>query len=256
MAVAFLQFLWSWWALNSRPGSEGAAGSAAAGSPLFLLIVAAFIASLLTSNIIAIRIVSFGEAPLIGDVIVTSAIVVFPLSYIVGDVLTEVYGYAAARRVIWAGFAANLLMVIAIYAAGLIPAASDWEDQAAYDAILGFTGRLLIASFIAYVIGSFTNAYILARLKIRTRGQMLWLRTISSTVGGQALDTFFFTFIAFLGVLSIGDVWRIFFMEWLLKVLYESAATPITYAVVGYLKRREGIDVYDESTNMNPLAVR
>ena len=137
-----------------------------------MLIVAAFIASLLTSNIIAVRIVSFGEAPLIGDVIVTSAIIIFPLSYIVGDVLTEVYGYAAARRVIWAGFAANLLMVIAIYAGGLIPEASDWEDQASYDAILGFTGRLLIASFIAYVIGSFTNAYILARLKIRTKGRM------------------------------------------------------------------------------------
>ena len=221
-----------------------------------MLIVAAFIAALLTSNIIAVRIVSLGDAPVVGEIIATSAIVIFPISYIVGDVLTEVYGYAAARRVIWAGFAANLVMVIAIYAGGLLPAASFWEDQAAYDTILGFTGRLLIASFIAYVIGSFTNAYILARLKIRTQGRLLWVRTIASTIGGQGLDTFFFTFIAFVGVLSIGDVWRIFYIEWLLKVLYESAATPLTYAVVGYLKRREGIDVYDETTNMNPLAVR
>ena len=190
------------------------------------------------------------------NLIVTSAIVVFPLSYIVGDVLTEVYGYAVARRVIWAGFAANLIMVVAIYLGGLLPAASDWEDQAAYDAILGFTGRLLIASFIAYVIGSFTNAIIMAQLKVKTEGRMLWMRTIGSTIGGQALDTFFFTFIAFLGVLSTGDVWRIFFIEWVTKVGYETLATPLTYAVVAFLKRKEGIDVFDDSTNLNPLAVR
>ena len=231
-------------------------GAARAGSRWFLLIVAAFIASLLTSNIIAVRIVTLGDAPLIGELIVTSAIVVFPLSYIVGDILTEVYGYAAARRVIWAGFGANLIMVIAIYLGGLLPAASEWEDQAAYDTILGFTGRLLIASFIAYIIGSFVNAFILARLKITTQGRMLWLRTIASTIGGQALDSFFFTFIAFLGVLSTGDVWRIFFIEWLTKVIYETAATPLTYAVVTFLKRQEGLDVYDHTTDMNPLAIR
>ncbi len=231
-------------------------GAARAGSRWFLLIVAAFIASLLTSNIIAVRIVTLGDAPLIGELIVTSAIVVFPLSYIVGDILTEVYGYAAARRVIWAGFGANLIMVIAIYLGGLLPAASQWEDQAAYDTILGFTGRLLIASFIAYIIGSFVNAFILARLKITTQGRMLWLRTIASTIGGQALDSFFFTFIAFLGVLSTGDVWRIFFIEWLTKVIYETAATPFTYAVVTFLKRQEGLDVYDHTTDMNPLAIR
>ena len=231
-------------------------GAARAGSRWFLLIVAAFIASLLTSNIIAVRIVTLGDAPLIGELIVTSAIVVFPLSYIVGDILTEVYGYAAARRVIWAGFGANLIMVIAIYLGGLLPAASEWEDQAAYDTILGFTGRLLIASFIAYIIGSFVNAFILARLKITTQGRMLWLRTIASTIGGQALDSFFFTFIAFLGVLSTGDVWRIFFIEWLTKVIYETAATPFTYVVVTFLKRQEGLDVYDHTTDMNPLAIR
>ena len=231
-------------------------GAARAGSRWFLLIVAAFIASLLTSNIIAVRIVTLGDAPLIGELIVTSAIVVFPLSYIVGDILTEVYGYAAARRVIWAGFGANLIMVIAIYLGGLLPAASEWEDQAAYDTILGFTGRLLIASFIAYIIGSFVNAFILARLKITTQGRMLWLRTIASTIGGQALDSFFFTFIAFLGVLSTGDVWRIFFIEWLTKVIYETAATPLTYAVVTFLKRQEGLDVYDHTTDMSPLAIR
>ena len=233
------------------------AGAARAGSRWFLAVVAAFIASLLTSNIIAVRIVTLGDAPVVGELIVTSAIVVFPLSYIVGDVLTEVYGYAVARRVIWAGFGANLVMVIAIYLGGLLPAASVWEDQAAYDTILGLTGRLLVASFIAYVIGSFTNAIILARLKVITEGRMLWLRTISSTVGGQGLDSFFFTFIAFLGVLpSTGDVWRVFFVEWFTKVLYETVATPLTYAVVTFLKKQEGIDVYDESTNLNPLAIR
>ena len=232
------------------------AGAARAGSRWFLLVVAAFIAALLTSNIIAVRIVTLGDAPVVGELIVTSAIVVFPLSYIVGDVLTEVYGYAVARRVIWAGFGANLVMVIAIYLGGLLPAESEWEHQAAYDTILGFTGRLLVASFIAYVIGSFTNSIILARLKVMTNGRMLWLRTISSTIVGQALDSFFFTFIAFLGVFSTGDVWRIFFVEWGTKVIYETAATPLTYAVVTFLKRQEGIDVYDEATNLNPLAVR
>ncbi len=232
------------------------AGAARAGSRWFLAVVAAFIAALLTSNIIAVRIVTLGDAPVFGELIVTSAIVVFPLSYIVGDVLTEVYGYAVARRVIWAGFGANLVMVIAIYLGGLLPAAADWEHQDAYDTILGFTGRLLVASFIAYVIGSFTNAIILARLKVMTEGRMLWLRTISSTIGGQALDSFFFTFIAFLGVLSTGDVWRIFFVEWFTKVVYETVATPLTYAVVTFLKKQEGIDVYDEQTNLNPLAVR
>ncbi len=232
------------------------AAAARAGSRWFLLVVAIFIAALLTSNIIAVRIVSLGDAPLIGELIVTSAIVVFPLSYIVGDVLTEVYGYAIARRVIWAGFGANVVMVLAIWLGGLLPAASDWEHQAAYDTILGFTGRLLVASFIAYAIGSFTNAIILARLKVMTQGRMLWLRTVSSTVAGQALDTFFFTFIAFVGVLSMGDVWRIFFVEWLMKVLYEAIATPLTYGVVTFLKRQEGIDVFDETTNLNPLSVR
>lgn len=232
------------------------AGAARAGSRWFLAVVAAFIAALLTSNIIAVRIVTLGDAPVFGELIVTSAIVVFPLSYIVGDVLTEVYGYAVARRVIWAGFGANLVMVIAIYLGGMLPSAAEWEHQDAYDTILGFTGRLLVASFIAYVIGSFTNAIILARLKVMTEGRMLWLRTISSTIGGQGLDSFFFTFIAFFGVYSTGDVWRIFFVEWFTKVLYETVATPLTYAVVTFLKKQEGIDVYDEQTNLNPLAVR
>ncbi len=188
--------------------------------------------------------------------IIPAGIIIFPLSYLFGDVLTEVYGYGATRRVIWLGFICNLLAVIAIYLAGLAPAAPFWHNQAAYDMILGFTPRLLLASFIAYLIGEFTNSFVLAKLKIATEGRWLWTRTISSTLIGEGIDTVIFISIAFWGIIPPQLILTTILTQWIFKVLYEVVATPFTYLVVSFLKRREGIDVYDHHTNFNPILFR
>ena len=213
------------------------------------LITGLFVTALIISNIIAVKLISAG--PLVLPV----AVILFPLSYIVADVLTEVYGYAAARRVIWIGFLCNLLAVAAIAVGGRIPAAPFWEGQAAYDAILGFSGRLLAASFFAYLGGEFLNAFVLAKLKLRTAGRHLWLRTISSTVAGQGVDSALFITVAFAGVVP-GNVMLVMVLsQWGVKVLYEAAATPLTYLAVRFLKRAEGVDHYDRDTRFSPLAL-
>jgi uncharacterized integral membrane protein (TIGR00697 family) len=176
-----------------------------------------------------------------------------------GDVLTEVYGYAATRRVIWLGFACNLLAVVAIYVGGLVPIASFQQQaglQTAYNAVLGFTPRLLLASFIAYLVGEFTNSFVLAKLKIATKGRWLWTRTIGSTLVGEGLDTVIFICIAFWGILTPQGVLTAILTQWVIKVLYEVVATPFTYLVVGFLKRRENLDMYDYRTNFSPVLFR
>ncbi|MEO6889341.1 MAG: queuosine precursor transporter [Ktedonobacteraceae bacterium] len=213
----------------------------------FVVIAAVFVTCLVTANIIAVKII------LLAGFLVPAGIIVFPLSYLFGDVLTEVYGYAATRRVIWLGFACNLLAVIAIYLGGLAPAAAFWQHQDAYNAILGFTPRLLLGSFIAYLVGEFTNSFILARLKITTRGRWLWMRTIGSTLVGEGFDTLIFISIAFWGIIPPQAMLTAILTQWIFKVLYEIVATPFTYLVVGFLKRREQIDAYDYHTNFNPL---
>ncbi|MFL5652778.1 MAG: queuosine precursor transporter, partial [Ktedonobacteraceae bacterium] len=196
----------------------------------FVIIASIFVTCLITANIIAVKLIFlFGF-------LVPAGIIVFPLSYLFGDVLTEVYGYGAARYVIWLGFACNLLAVIAIYIGGLAPAAPFWHDQAAYNTILGFTPRLLLASFIAYLIGEFTNSFVLAKLKIATKGRWLWTRTISSTLIGEGLDTVIFISIAFWGIIPPQLILTAILTQWTFKVLYEVIATPFTYAVVGFLK--------------------
>jgi hypothetical protein len=182
-----------------------------------------------------------------------AAIVVFPLSYIFGDVLTEVYGYAQARRVIWLGFFCNLLLVTAIWIVGIIPPAPVFEAQASYDRILGSTPRFLIASFLAYLAGEFVNSFIMAKLKIMTGGRLLWLRTISSTIAGEGLDTVLVLTISFWGVLSGEVLLTMILGHWLIKCIYEAIVTPLTYLLVNYLKRVEQLDTYDYSTNFNPL---
>jgi len=213
----------------------------------FIACTALFITCLLTANVTASKLVSAGSLTL------TAGIVLFPVSYIVGDVLTEVWGYAAARRVIWLGFACNLLMVAAIWAGGALPPAPFWKGQAAYEEILGQTPRILAASFVAYLLGEFANAYVLARLKIATAGRWLWVRTIGSTVVGEGLDSLVFVALAFAGTVASGVLVEIFFNQWLVKVVYEAAATPLTYAAVGWLKARERLDTYDVATDFNPL---
>jgi queuosine precursor transporter len=216
----------------------------------FVILACVFVTCLVTANIIAVKI--FALAP---GWFVPAGIIIFPLSYLFGDVLTEVYGYAAARQVIWLGFACNLLAVVAIGIGGALPAAPFWQGQGAYAAILGFAPRLLFASFCAYLVGEFVNSFVLAKLKIATRGRWLWTRTIGSTLVGEGIDTIIFLTLAFgiSGILVGGALVRAILIQWLIKVVYEIVATPFTYLVVGYLKRREGQDPFDTRTNFSPI---
>lgn len=221
-------------------------------------ITAVFVTTLIISNIIAVKLVA------IGPLILPAAVILFPVAYIFGDILTEVYGYARARQVIWTGFACNLLAVLAIWIAGLLPAAPFWTAglydspqaaQQAYQAILGFTPRLLFASFIAYLFGEFLNAFVLARMKVATQGKYLWTRTIGSTLVGQLADSGIFITLAFAGIIPAGELGRLIVTQWLLKSAYEALATPLTYAVVNYLKHVEQEDYYDRQTDFNPFRV-
>ena len=218
-------------------------------SKWFVLIAAIFVTCLITANIIAVKLAS------IAGFILPVAVIIFPLSYIVGDVLTEVYGYRQARQVIWLGFLCNLIAVIAIWLGGLLPAAPFWGGQDAYDTILGYAPRLLVASFIAYLIGEFSNAFVLAKLKIATQGRWLWTRTIGSTLVGQGLDSLVFITVAFVGIIPMSGLVSAIVTQWLAKSLYEAVVTPLTYVVVNFLKRQEGLDVYDYETRFNPLLV-
>jgi hypothetical protein len=231
----------------------------------FALIVAVFVTCLVISNIIAVKLAAFGSFPVVGPLFLPVAVIIFPISYILGDVLTEVYGYARARRVIWMGFGCNLLAVLAIWLGGLLPAAPFWnanvyssptDAQQAYDAILGFTPRLLIASFAAYLAGEFLNSFVLAKLKIATGGNLLWVRTISSTLVGQMADSGIFISIAFWGGIPGTALRQLIVTQWLFKSAYEALATPLTYVVVNFLKRAEHEDYYDRDTSFNPLVWR
>ncbi|MDP6501263.1 MAG: queuosine precursor transporter [Dehalococcoidales bacterium] len=213
----------------------------------FVIIAAVFVTSLITANVVAVKVISFGS------VILPAAIFIFPLSYIFGDVLTEVYGYRWARRVIWLGFACNLIFVIFAWVGQILPAAPFWEGQEAYEVILGYTPRLLGASFFGYLAGEFVNSFILARMKILTRGRWLWSRTIGSTIVGQGLDTSIFIVLAFVGTPVFTPVLILY--HWLAKIVIEAAATPLTYVVVNYLKRKEMIDTYDYETNFSPFSI-
>ena len=215
----------------------------------FVVVAVIFVTALLTANIVAVKVVwVYGLA-------MPAGIVVFPISYIVGDVLTEVYGYREARRVIWLGFLCNLLLVAAIWAGKVLPPAPFWDGQAAYERILGFTPRLLAASSLAYLVGEFANSMVLARMKVATQGRWLWMRTIGSTLVGQGLDSLVFIVAAFAGIVPTGALAGMVITQWVLKSAYEALATPITYKVVGFLKRREGVDVYDVDTRLNPFAI-
>jgi len=215
----------------------------------FDLIMVAFVVVLLLSNTVAVKAMRLG--PWITD----GATLLFPISYIFGDVLTEVYGYARSRRVIWTGFAANAFMAGLYAFVGWMPAAADWPYQDAYAAILGQTPRIVLASLIAFWAGEFCNSYVLARLKVLTRGRWLWTRTIGSTVVGQAVDTSIFVTIVFWGVLPLSGILSIIRFGFIFKVLYETLATPLTYAVVSYLKRAEHEDYYDVGTDFNPFVL-
>ncbi len=219
------------------------------GSSYFLVIVALYVTSLITANLVAVKILEFG--PWVSD----AGLLTFPIAYIVGDVLTEVYGYAAARRVIWLGFICNALAVGTFQLAGALPAEPSWDGGAAWSRIFDSTPRLLLESLCAYLIGEFANSYVLARLKVLTDGRWLWTRTIGSTLVGQGLDTVVFVTIAFAGTMSGNLIWSMMVTGWVLKTAYEVLATPLTYLVVGKLKSVEGVDVYDRDTDFRPIPV-
>jgi len=213
----------------------------------FLLITSIFITCLITSNIIAVKLVN------IFGLILPAGILIFPISYIFGDVLTEVYGYRQARQVIWLGFFCNLIAVVAIWLGQILPAASFWDGQAAYERILGYTPRLLGASFLAYLVGEFANSFVLAKMKIATNGRWLWARTIGSTLVGQGLDSLVFMTLAFIGTIPLTVLAGAIVAQWLSKSVYEAIITPLTYVLVNFLKKREGLDVFDTDTRFNPL---
>ena len=212
------------------------------------LIAGLFVAVLLISNIAATKLVGFREFPFDGGTFL------FPLSYIFGDILTEVYGFARARRVIWLGFAANILAALTFAVVSALPPASIWPNQEAFVTILGFVPRIVFASLVAYLCGEFTNSVILAKLKIRMQGKKLWTRTIGSTLVGEAIDTVLFVMIAFVGIVPARELWLMIVFNYVFKCAVEIVLTPVTYAVVGFLKRREQVDVYDTDTRFTPFA--
>ena len=210
-------------------------------------LTAIFVTTLILSNIIAVKIGVFGPWFL------PVAVIIFPLSYILGDVLTEVYGYAVMRRTIWTGFLCNLLAVIILWIARVIPAAPFYEGQAAFDAIFASTPRILAASFVAYLVGSFTNASILAAMKVKTGGKHLWLRMIVSTIIGEGLDSALFITLAFGGVFPTEQVITLAVTQWLFKVAFEIIVLPLSATVVAAIKRAEKMDHFDRGTSLNPL---
>ena len=216
----------------------------------------AFVTILLLSNLIGAGKRAVVDLPLIGPWPFGAGVLFFPVSYVIGDVLTEVYGYAHARRCIWAGFVALLFMVFMSVVVVALPPDAGWTGQAAYEAVFGQTPRIVFASVVAFWAGEFVNSYVLARMKIWTQGRMLWTRTIGSTVFGQAIDSALFYPLAFLGAVGWtgGQAATVALTQWVIKVTWEALLTPVTYAVVGWLKRREGVEVFDTATDFSPFA--
>jgi len=211
----------------------------------FVIITAIFVTCFLTANIVGVKVISFDFF------ILPAAVILFPLSYIFGDILTEVYGYRQARRVIWLGFFCNLIFVIFAWVGQKLPPAPLWGRQEAYESILGYAPRLLAASFCGYLVGEFANSFVLAKMKILTRGRWLWARTIGSTIVGEGLDTVIFITGAYFGEPFFIPMMILY--HWLAKTAIEVLATPFTYAVVNFLKKREAIDTYDDKTHFNPF---
>jgi len=215
----------------------------------FDIIMALFVAVLLISNIASTKIVQLWFFSFDGGTLL------FPLSYIFGDILTEVYGYKQARRVIWVGFFSAALMAIILMIVAALPAAADWPYQEAFKNILGMAPRIVLASLIAYFAGEFSNSYIMAKLKIKTEGKYLWLRTIGSTLIGEGIDTVLFILIAFWGVLPTSLLITVFISNYIFKTGLEIILTPATYKAVNFLKAKENEDYYDHDTNFNPFSL-
>ena len=224
----------------------------------FDFVMVAFVTILLLSNVLGAGKVAVVDLPLIGDWPFGAGILFFPLSYVIGDVLTEVYGYARARRCIWAGTTALLFMAFMATVVVALPPAPDWAGQQAYEQVFGQIPRIVFASILAFWAGEFVNSLVLAKMKIWTQGKHLWTRTIGSTVVGQGIDSLIFYPLAFWGATGWTNdlVIKVLLTQWALKVGWEVLLTPVTYAAVGFLKRREGVDVFDEHTDFSPFRAK
>jgi queuosine precursor transporter len=220
------------------------------------LVMAAFVTILLLSNLIGAAKPSFITLPGGTEWSFGAGVLFFPVSYIIGDVLTEVYGYDRARRVIWTGFAALAFMAFMAWVVVALPPAAGWTGQEAYEQVFGNTWRIVAASMIAFWAGEFANSYVLARMKVWTKGKALWSRTIGSTVVGQGLDSLIFYPLAFYGVAGWPPelLWQVVLSQWAIKTAWEALLTPFTYLVIGWLKKREGVDIYDTDTDFSPFA--
>lgn len=215
----------------------------------FDILLSVFIVILLISNLVGQKICAFGPWRISG------AQLLFPITYIFGDVFTEVYGYGASRRAIWLGFFASGLMAVMGLVCVALPPAPDWPNQQAFATVFNFVPRMVIASLIAFWAGEFANSYTLAKMKILTNGRHLWSRTIGSTIVGQAVDTVVLMFIAFWGVMPLTVILRLIVTGYLGKVIYETVMTPATYAVVAWLKRKEHVNVFDYGTDFSPFHI-
>ena len=225
-------------------------------SPRYIDVIAAFFAvALVVSGVVATKIINFGSVgPL--NIVADGGAVMFPLTYILGDVLTEVYGYRYARRVIWLGFSA-LLFSTAIFAiVGALPADPSYTNQAAYEAVLGMVPIIVVASLTAFLFGEFTNSYVLAKLKVYMRGRHMWVRLIGSTIVGEFFDTAIFCGIVAIGFgMTFADFFGYFLVGWIFKTLVEVIMLPVTYRVIAFLKAEEGLDAYDTNTHFTPLSI-
>lgn len=221
--------------------------------------MAAFVAVLICSNLIgAAKLVQFFEIEIFGFKagIFGAGILFFPLSYVLGDVLTEVYGYARTRRVVWAGFAAVAFMAFMSFVVVALPPAPGWGGQEAYEAVFGIAPRIVLASMVAFWAGEFSNAFVMARMKMLTKGRKLWTRTIGSTVVGQGVDSLIFYPVAFIGIWSTEQIITVLLTNYALKVIWEIFLTPVTYVIIGRLKKAEGVDIFDAETDFSPFTVK
>jgi hypothetical protein len=223
----------------------------------FDLIMAAFVTVLLCSNLIGVQKVSYVRLPIVGEYIYGAGVLFFPISYLFGDILTEVYGYKRSRRVIWAGLGAMVFASFMSFIVTSLPAAHTMsaEQQSAVNLIFGQTWRIVVASLLAFWLGEFTNSFVMAKMKLLTEGKLLWARTIGSTFAGEAVDSLIFYPLAFLGTWSNEQVVSVMIGNYFLKVGWEVVATPITYQIVGFLKRVEHEDYFDRETNFNPFTL-
>ncbi|MDO6414971.1 queuosine precursor transporter [Sphingomonas sp. BIUV-7] len=247
-------------------GTEKSGGVAAveagalAGRPLryFDFVMCAFVVILLLSNIVGAEKRSVIDLPGIGLWPFGAGILFFPISYVIDDVLTEVYGYARARRAVWAAFAALLFMAVMEWTVVHLPVAEGWNGQAAYERVFGSGWRIVGASLAAFWVGDILNSFVLAKMKVATKGRWLWTRTIGSTIIGEGADSLIFYPLAFYGLPDwpVQALAMVMLSQFILKVSWEVVLTPVTYAAVGFLKRREGIDVYDTATDFSPFRAR